>query len=108
MTGRRIAAHPRLLGRRLDAAHQTWIRFVLVPGLTDNPATIEPIADYAASLGCVSRVEVLPFHQMGRGKWAELGLSYELAETAAVGRTGRVDAGDLLESWADLLLRLRR
>ena len=82
VTGRRL--QPTLnFGRRLDAAGiETWIRFVLVPGLTDNPATIEPIADYAASLGCVSRVEVLPFHQMGRGKWAELGLSYELAETA--------------------------
>ncbi len=81
VTGRRL--RPTLdFGRRLDAAGiETWIRFVLVPGLTDDPATIEPVADYAASMGCVSRVEVLPFHQMGRGKWAELGLDYRLADT---------------------------
>lgn len=83
VTGRRL--QPTLdFGRRLDALGiETWIRFVLVPGLTDDPDTIEPIADYAASLGCVARVEVLPFHQMGRDKWAELGLPYELAETRA-------------------------
>ena len=69
-------------GRRLAASGvEIWIRFVLVPGLTDDPATIEPIADYAASLSTVTRVEVLPFHQMGRGKWAELGLTYKLADT---------------------------
>ncbi len=69
-------------GRRLAASGvEIWIRFVLVPGLTDDPATIEPIADYAASLPTVTRVEVLPFHQMGRGKWAELGLPYKLADT---------------------------
>lgn len=81
VTGRRL--QPTLdFGRRLDALGiETWIRFVLVPGLTDNPATIEPIADYAASLGCVTRVEVLPFHQLGRAKWAELGLDYELDQT---------------------------
>lgn len=78
VTGRRL--QPTLdFGRRLaDRDIEIWIRFVLVPGLTDNPATIEPIADYAASLSSVSRVEVLPFHQMGRDKWAELGLPYEL------------------------------
>jgi len=37
------------------------------------------VAQYVASLGpVVTRVEVLPFHQMGRDKWAELGMTYEL------------------------------
>ena len=81
VTGRDLA--PTLdFGRRLDALGiATWIRFVLVPGLTDDPDNIAPIADYAASLGSVERVEVLPFHQMGRAKWEELGLQYELGET---------------------------
>ena len=81
VTGRRL--QPTLdFGRRLAGLGiQTWIRFVLVPGLTDNPATITPIADYAASLPTVSRVEVLPFHQLGRTKWDGLGLTYELGDT---------------------------
>jgi pyruvate formate lyase activating enzyme len=67
--------------RRLAALRTpVWIRFVLVPGLTDDPGIAEGIADFTAGLGNVKRVEVLPFHQMGRFKWARLGLDYTLAD----------------------------
>ena len=56
-----------------------WLRYVLVPGLTDMPEEIEAVADFAASLGVVERAEILPFHQMGRYKWERLGLDYKLA-----------------------------
>jgi pyruvate formate lyase activating enzyme len=55
-----------------------WVRFVLVPGLTDNSEEISHIARFAAGLGNVERVDVLPFHQMGRFKWKQLKLSYAL------------------------------
>jgi pyruvate formate lyase activating enzyme len=58
-----------------------WIRFVLVPGLTDDGSDIAQIARFAASLGNVERVDVLPFHQMGRFKWETLGLRYTLDGT---------------------------
>jgi pyruvate formate lyase activating enzyme len=65
--------------RRLSAQNKTiWVRFVLVPGLTDVPEDILFIAKFAASLGNVERVDVLPFHQMGRFKWKDLKLSYPL------------------------------
>ena len=67
--------------RRLAARQRPmWVRFVLVPGLTDDPSDIEGIARFAASLGNVQRVEVLPFHQMGRFKWHKLGLPYTLED----------------------------
>jgi pyruvate formate lyase activating enzyme len=58
-----------------------WVRFVLVPGLTDDAENIKPIASFAATLGNVQRVEVLPFHQLGRFKWEKLGMAYELERT---------------------------
>ena len=58
-----------------------WFRYVLVPGLTDIPEEIEAVANFAASLGVVERVEILPFHQMGRYKWERLGLQYALDAT---------------------------
>jgi pyruvate formate lyase activating enzyme len=58
-----------------------WVRFVLVPGLTDEPANIAGLADFVAGLSNVQRVEVLPFHQMGRAKWERLGAPYPLAST---------------------------
>jgi pyruvate formate lyase activating enzyme len=67
--------------RRLAALGKPiWVRFVLVPGLTDDAEDIAGIARFAAGLGTVERVEVLPFHQLGKFKWQELGLSYTLAD----------------------------
>lgn len=67
--------------RRLsERGKRMWIRFVLVPGLTDAPANVEAVATFAATLSGVERVEVLPFHQLGAGKWAELRLDYQLGD----------------------------
>lgn len=59
----------------------TWIRFVLVPGLTDNPQNIEGLAEFVSTLKNVEKIEVLPFHKMGEYKWEQLGLDYQLKET---------------------------
>ena len=65
--------------RRLAARKRpAWLRFVLVPGLTDDAGNITKIAKFSGGLGNVDRVDVLPFHQMGRFKWKELKLSYAL------------------------------
>jgi pyruvate formate lyase activating enzyme len=68
--------------RRLSAlARPMWIRFVLVPGLTDGHDNVERLADFCAGLRGVERVEILRFHQMGRDKWRRLELDYPLADT---------------------------
>ncbi len=59
----------------------TWIRFVLVPGLTDPVTNVEGLAQFVATLPNVERVEVLPFHQMGAYKWESLGYDYALKDT---------------------------
>jgi pyruvate formate lyase activating enzyme len=67
--------------RRLAARkRKIWLRYVLVPELTDDVADIKQIAAFAASLGNVERVDVLPFHQMGMYKWKKLGIPYTLEE----------------------------
>ena len=69
--------------RRLGARKKPmWVRYVLVPGLTDDADDIARTAAFAADLGTVERVDVLPFHQMGRYKWEKLGIPYTLNETA--------------------------
>jgi pyruvate formate lyase activating enzyme len=67
--------------RRLAARKRSiWLRFVLVPGLTDDMNDIAQIAKFAASLGNVALVDILSFHQMGKFKWKELGLNYTLQD----------------------------
>jgi pyruvate formate lyase activating enzyme len=65
--------------RRLaERGRPVWLRYVLVPGYSDDPGEVEGVARFAGSLGNVTRVDVLPFHQMGRFKWSALGLDYAL------------------------------
>jgi pyruvate formate lyase activating enzyme len=67
--------------RRLAARkHPVWIRFVVVPGWTDNMEEVDRMAGFAAGLGNVQRVDVLPFHQMGRFKWEKLGMDYTMRD----------------------------
>lgn len=83
------ARHQHLVGKdvgpTLDFARRLarrgkkiWLRYVLVPGLTDDENDINQLAAFAAGLGNVERVDVLPFHQMGRYKWEKLGIDYTL------------------------------
>lgn len=58
-----------------------WIRFVLVPNLTDAPENVEGLAQFVASLHGVEKVEVLPFHKMGEYKWEQMGYEYKLKQT---------------------------
>lgn len=78
LTGKEVG--PTLdFARRLSRRNKpVWLRYVLVPGLTDDENDINQLAAFAAGLGNVKRVDVLPFHQMGRYKWKELNLNYTL------------------------------
>jgi pyruvate formate lyase activating enzyme len=81
LTGRDIEPTLEFARRLAQRKRPIWVRFVLVPGLTDDPVDIGDIARFAADLGNVERVDVLPFHQMGRFKWERLGIRYALKDT---------------------------
>jgi len=67
---------------RLSAMNKpVWVRFTLVPGLTDDPANVEAVAKFVAPMKNVEWVEVLPFHQLGAFKWKALNVEYTLADT---------------------------
>lgn len=78
-----VSPEPTLaIAHYLNTIHKpTWIRFVLVPDLTDAPHNIAGVADFVATLNNVEKVEVLPFHKMGEYKWEQLGYDYQLKET---------------------------
>jgi pyruvate formate lyase activating enzyme len=59
----------------------TWIRYVMVPGITDGDDLIEKHADYISSLKNVEKVELLPFHKLGIHKYQKLGIEYPLKDT---------------------------
>ncbi|MEU9053615.1 pyruvate formate-lyase-activating protein [Streptomyces sp. NPDC048384] len=71
-----------------------WIRYVLVPGWTDDEEAVECLARFVAGLGTVDRVDVLPFHKLGTAKYDALGLPFPVRDTPvpAPGPTERVRA----------------
>jgi pyruvate formate lyase activating enzyme len=77
-----------VFARRLASlGRPIWVRYVLAPGWSDDEETMGGVARFAASLGNVERVDVLPFHQMGRYKWESLGLTYTMADAVPPSET---------------------
>lgn len=81
VTKQDIAPTLRFAERLSAMGKPVWVRYVLVPGLTDDPANVEGVARFVAPMKNIEWVEVLPFHQLGSFKWEALGLDYELAGT---------------------------
>jgi pyruvate formate lyase activating enzyme len=78
LTGMEVGPTLEFARRLAELRTPISLRFVLVPGLTDNADDIAHIAEFAAGLDNVERVDVLPFHQMGRYKWKQLKIDYLL------------------------------
>lgn len=55
-----------------------WIRQVIVPGITDNEEDLLELKEFINSLKNVKNIELLPYHELGKSKWENLGLDYEL------------------------------
>ena len=81
VTKREVEPTLRFAERLAAMGKPVWVRYVLVPGLTDDPANVEGVAKFVAPMKNVEWVEVLPFHQLGAFKWKQLGLDYALADT---------------------------
>ena len=77
VTERELAPTLRFAERLASIGKPTWVRFTLVPGLTDDPANVEAIARFVAPMKNVEWVEVQPFHQMGSFKWKAMNLDYK-------------------------------
>jgi pyruvate formate lyase activating enzyme len=82
LTGHEVGPVLAFARRLAERKRPVWLRYVLVPGLTDHREEIDRIAEFGASLGNIERVDVLPFHQMGAYKWKELGFDYRLKDVS--------------------------
>ena len=61
-----------------ENGNKMWIRQVLVPGYTDDEQDLLKLKEFISSLKTVEKVELLPYHNMGKYKWSDLGVKYEL------------------------------
>ena len=56
----------------------TWIRQVIIPGITDDVKDLLKLKEFISTLKSVQKVELLPYHDMGKYKWKNLNCKYDL------------------------------
>lgn len=61
-----------------DINKPIWIRQVLIPGITDDEEDLLKLKEFISTLNNVEKVELLPYHDLGKFKWEDLGLDYPL------------------------------
>lgn len=81
VTGVELEPTIRFLDYLQSIEKSTWIRYVLVPGLTDEVKSITALAKHLSTFNNIEKIEVLPFHKMGEYKWKELDIPYKLTDT---------------------------
>lgn len=65
--------------RYLQQRNQTtWIRYVVVPGWTDDDDSAHRLGQFLTGMNNVQKVELLPYHKLGKHKWETMGEIYQL------------------------------
>lgn len=72
-----------------------WIRQVIIHGITDDEEDLLKLKEFISSLNNVKKVELMPYHELGKFKWENLGFNYELdgipaATSKDIGRAKRI------------------
>lgn len=107
--------HPRLTGVKLENTLRfldhleerkipTWIRHVIVPGLTDDTESLEALANYISRYTVVQKIELLPYHTMGAYKYEAQGLTYPLKDIPALSKDQLDLAKDIFKRITPLLV----
>jgi pyruvate formate lyase activating enzyme len=78
LVGKELGPTIKFASRLAERHRPMWLRFVVLPGYTDSEEDVERMAKFVAGLGICQRVDIMPFHQMGRFKWERLRLDYKL------------------------------
>ena len=64
--------------KKLDK--EIWIRQVIIPTITDRTDDLYKLRDFVNSIPNITKVELLPYHDLGKYKWLELNDTYQLPD----------------------------
>ena len=74
-----------------DKGVDTWIRHVVVPGITDDEEYLYKLGYFIGGLKTLRALDVLPYHDMGKVKYEKLGIDYPLKDTPPMDKTILLD-----------------
>lgn len=98
VTGVSLSPTLKLLDYLKEKNIRAWIRYVLVPNLTDNLGSVRRLSEHLDHYPNVEKIELLGFHKMGEFKWKELGLDYKLSDTPEPSRELLLEVKAIFES----------
>ena len=75
---------------------ELWIRHVVVPGITQNEEYLHRLGVFISELRSVKALDVLPYHDMGKAKYKNLGIDYPLTDTEPLPKEEAVRARDII------------
>jgi len=82
-----------------ELGHHIIIRVPIIPGITDDAQNLNSIAEYAASLPSLDRVDLLPYHESAKGKYERLGREYALSDIRQPSDEHMQEAAHLMEQY---------
>ena len=99
LTGRGQENNLRFLDELEKRGVKTWVRHVVVPGLTDNDVWLHRLGEHVARYNVVEKIEVLPYHTLGEQKYAKLNISYKLKGVPPLSKERAEEVRQLLSAY---------
>ncbi len=81
-----------------DLKIPVWIRRVVVPNITDDEDELFRLGEFLSNLSNLKALDVLPYHDMARKKYEELGIEYPLPHTPPMSKEDAIKARDIIMS----------
>ena len=89
--------------RYLDSIGKpVWIRHVVVPGITDHEESLAAVGNFLRTLSNVEKLEVLPYHALGKVKYDNLGMEYRLKDTPQMSKDKAKEAEAIIKKYWEI------
>ena len=79
-----------------DIGIPVWIRHVVVPNITDKREELFALGEYLSTLKNLKALDVLPYHDMAKAKYEQLGLEYPLGDTPPLSKEEAIKAREII------------
>ncbi len=96
ITGLEMNCFEEFLDLVQSCGNKLWLRHVVVPDLTDGDIHIRGLKNYISGIKNVEKVELLPYHTLGKHKYEKMGLKYRLGDTPSLTRADMKPYYDIL------------
>ncbi|GJM60419.1 pyruvate formate-lyase-activating protein [Persicobacter diffluens] len=88
-----------LAAYREETGKPMWLRYVLVPGWSDQPEHIEALGQHFKDYQSIEKIELIPYHKLGVNKWEVLNMEYELKDVEPPTQESIEEAAEILRKY---------